>query len=263
MGDSVSYMIEVEEGFSNYYFCEQQTNPFYTPHCHSHIEFVFVIKGNLDITIENKSLKVAQGFVSVIFPYEVHSYSGNEQCQIFILACPIEYFSEYRQILIGKIFDPPYTKISKMHYSLIDEIIKDNFSDDLKKKALIYCTISAFLNNCKIKPAETFEYEIYRKAVIYISTHYTESITLKTTAYYIGVTPTHLSHVLNNGGKPGFLGIVNTLRAYHAKILLEQKKHSISEVALESGFGSIRSFNRIFKEHFNCNPKDIVKRKKT
>lgn len=254
-------MIAVEKGFSNYYFCEQQTNPFYAPHCHSHIEFVFVTNGVLEITIENKSLEVTQGFVAVIMPYEVHAYKGNDQCQIFIIACPIEYFHEYRQMLIGKFFEPFYVKISKVHNVIIDEIIIDNFSDDLKKKALIYYTISAFLNNCVIKKTEIFEYETYRKAVIYISTHYTEPITLNKTAFYTGVTPTHLSHVLNSGGKPGFLGIVNSLRAYHAKILLEQKKYSISEVALESGFGSIRNFNRIFKGYFNCNPKDIVRHK--
>ena len=258
----MSYIIEVEEGFSNYYFCEQQTNPFYAPHCHSHMEFVFVTKGTLEITIENKSLEVTKGFVAVIMPYEVHSYKGNDRCQIFIIACPIEYFHEYRQILLGKIFEPSYVKISEAHNVMIDEIIKDNFSDNLKKKALIYYTISALLSNCEIKEIETFEYETYRKAVVYISNHYTESITLNKTAFYTGVTPTHLSHVLNSGGKPGFLGIVNSLRAYHAKFLLEQEKLSISEVALESGFGSIRNFNRIFKEYFNCNPKDIVRRNK-
>ena len=252
-------MIEVEEGFSNFYYCEELQSPFYAPHCHSHIEFVFVTNGTLEITIESKLFQVTPGFVTVIMPYQVHSYSGNEDCRIFILACPIEYFHEYRQMLIGKIFEPSYAKTSEAHKIMIEEIIKDNFSDDLKKKSLIYYTISALLNNCEIKEIESFEYETYRKAVIYISTHYTESITLKKTAYYIGVTPTHLSHVLNSGGKPGFLGIVNSLRAYHAKYLLEQKKYSISEVALESGFGSIRNFNRIFKEYFNCNPKDIVR----
>ena len=255
-------MIEVEEGFSNYYFCEELKSPYYAPHCHSHIEFVFVLNGSVEITIENEDLMLSAGVVAVIMPYQVHSYSGDKKSRIFVIACPIEYFHEYRQMLAGKIFEPCYVETSQAHNVIIDEIIKDNFSDDLKKKSLIYYTISTLLNNCTVKEAETFEYEIYRKAVVYISNHYTELITLKKTAHYIGVTPTHLSHVLNSGGKPGFLGIVNSLRAYHAKFLLEQKKHSISEVALESGFGSIRNFNRIFKEYFNCNPKDMAKHKK-
>lgn len=256
-------MIEVEEGFSNYYYCEELKSPYFAPHCHSHIEFVFVNNGTLDITIENKSLQVAAGFVAVVMPYQVHSYNGDEKCHIFVIACPVEYFNEYRQMLIGKIFEPSYAKISEAHKVIIKEIIKDNFSDDLKKKSLIYYTISTLLNNCVIKETESFEYETYRKAVVYISTHYTEpGISLTKTAFYTGVTPSHLSHVLNSNGKPGFLGIVNSLRAYHAKSLLEQKSHSISEVALESGFGSIRNFNRIFKEYFNCNPKDIARHEK-
>ncbi len=258
----MSYMIEVEEGFSNYYFCEQLKSPFYAPHCHSHIEFVFVTNGELEITVETRTINVTEGFVAVIMPYEVHSYKGDNKCQVFVIACPIEYFHEYRQMLIGKVFEPPYVKTSEAHKVIIGEIVKDNFSDDLKKKALIYYTISSLLNNCVIKETQTFEYETYRKAVMYISAHYTEAITLNKAALYTGVTPTHLSHVLNNGGKPGFLGILNSLRAYHAKLLLEQKKYSISEVAMESGFGSIRNFNRIFKEYFNCNPRDIAQQKK-
>ena len=40
---------------------------------------------------------------------------------------------------------------------------------------------------------------------------------------------------------------VNTVRIAHAKTLLNKNKFSAKEVALNSGFGSISQFNRIFK----------------
>jgi AraC-like DNA-binding protein len=41
---------------------------------------------------------------------------------------------------------------------------------------------------------------------------------------------------------------------------MEQKDISISDVAYESGFGSIRNFNRIFKTHFGITPREYQKR---
>ena len=43
-------------------------------------------------------------------------------------------------------------------------------------------------------------------------------------------------------------------RIQAAEMLLEQPEYSITEVALQAGFPSISTFNRIFKEYKNCTP---------
>ena len=255
----MNYMIEIENGISNYFFCESYKGPFFAPHIHSHIEFVFVLSGKVSMTITDKSFEITEGHVAVIMPYEIHAYEADEACQTFVIACPAEYFNEYKPIIINNIFEPPFAKFNDGHIAIIEEVKKDNFQKDLKKKALIYYTLSTFLQECFVQEKKVFEYDLYRKTVVYISEHFTDDITLEKAALFARVTPTHLSRVLNREGKPGFSEIVNSLRAYYSKQLLEQTDLSVSQVAFEAGFGSIRNFNRIFKRFFGSNPTEVRK----
>lgn len=253
----MQYTIEPEHGFSDYFFCDERIDPPFYPHIHSHIEFVFVLDGAFEVTVSKTQYRLEAGQMTVIMPYEPHGHTG--AARVFLFACPPEYLSEYRQLLSGKVFSPPYTSFSQIHRDIITDIKNGQFADDFKKKALLYYTISRFLQDCTLQDTTTFEFDVYRKALIYISENYAENITLQKVADYVGVTPAHLSRVLNKDGKPGFSVIVNCIRVHAAHRMLEQESKTVTEAALASGFGSIRNFNRAFQQYFGCNPTDIKK----
>ena len=61
-------------------------------------------------------------------------------------------------------------------------------------------------------------------------------------------------------GKYTGIGInehINTLRVRHANNLLLQDR-SITEVAMESGFKSIRTFNHVYKKHTGMTPTEYI-----
>jgi len=252
----LKYQVSPEKGVSDFFFSNIITDS--SPsHVHSHMEFIYVLKGRVTVSIADKNYSLTEGEMAISMPYEIHSYEYDENTQAFVLACPPEYLSEYRQMLSGKVFVPPIVKYSDVNRILIENIIDENFEDDLKKKALLYCTVSDFLNSSELADSPVFEYDVYRKAIVYISENFKENITLEKTALYVGVTPFHLSRVLNSNGKRGFSEILNSLRVYEARKLLENKNLPISEIAMEAGFGSIRNFNRIFQKHYGCKPCEI------
>lgn len=253
----MQYAIAKERGFSDFFFCEQMTNPERISHIHSHIEFVFVLEGSLEITISGKSDTLTPPQMAVIMPYEPHAYTGDTR--LFVLACPPEYLPEYRQILTDKVFSPPFANYSPVHQAIIDDIIANNFADNLQKKAMLYYAVSALLQQCRLEQAPSYDFDLYRRALVYISENYHNDITLKSTATALGVNQSHLSRVLNSADKPGFSEILNSMRVYAARRLIEQENKNISEAAMAAGFGSIRNFHRIFKAHFGCNPTDIKK----
>jgi len=254
----LKYQVSPEKGVSDFFFSNIITDS--SPsHVHSHMEFIYVLKGRVTVSIADKNYSLTEGEMAISMPYEIHSYEYDENTQAFVLACPPEYLSEYRQMLSGKVFVPPIVKYSDVNRILIENIIDENFEDDLKKKALLYCTVSDFLNFSTLSDASVFEYDVYRKAIVYISENFKENITLEKTALYVGVTPFHLSRVLNSNGKRGFSEILNSLRVYEARKLLVNENLPISEIAMEAGFGSIRNFNRIFQKHYGCKPSDVRK----
>lgn len=253
----MEYEISEERGFSDFFCCLHLTGPSFSPHVHSHIEFVYVRQGTLSVHIGQNTYALEPDTAIMILPYEIHSYTGDASVVAFILACPLEYLPEHRQILTSHSFDPPFIKTQAVHRTIITDIVANNCKDELKMKALLYCTLSEFLQTCRLEKKHKFEYDLYRKAIVYISEHYREPLTLEQTARHTGVSTAHLSRVLHADGKPGFPEILNSLRVHAAKTMLEQENLSVSEIALSAGFGSVRNFNRIFKKHFGCNPSHI------
>ncbi|MBO5452704.1 MAG: AraC family transcriptional regulator [Clostridia bacterium] len=256
----MDYYISAEKGISDYYYCSKVTNASNISAIHSHIEFIFILKGELVVTVDKNTHTVTAGNSVVVMPYQVHSYVTENFSEVFFIACPPDYINEHKKTLTKKLFVPPVANFGNGTNILIDEILSSEFKDDFKKKALLYYTLSHFMKSCALTDRETVEFDVYRKAIAYISEHYTENITLETVADSVGVTAPHLSRVLNGGCKSSFSDIINALRIYEAKKLLEQTTLSISEVAYASGYGSIRNFNRIFVKYFHCNPKDIRKK---
>lgn len=255
----MDYEISKEKGISDYFYCKKFISEKHPPRIHSHFEIIFIQSGILDVVISGKSYTAQAGEMIFIMPYEVHGYEVKEGMDVFVIACPPEYISEYRELFNGRNFEIPCTKFTEVHRAIISDIIKNNFNDDFKKKALVYCAISEFVRNCHLTEKNTFEYDVYRKAMVYISEHYTENITMESVADHVGVTAPHLSRVLNSDDKPGFSEILNSLRIYAAKKMIERENLSVSEVAFSVGYGSIRNFNRVFKQYFGCNPSDLRK----
>lgn len=253
----MEYEISEEQGFSDFFYCEYLHSPSFSPHIHSHIEFIYLLKGQLVLNIAHKDYILAPNTVAVVIPYEIHSYSGNTDTAALVLACPPEYLPEYRQFLTSHLFDPPVIAAREVHEAIAKDIIAGNCEDELKMKALLYCTLSELLRYSRSEKKRTFEYDLYRRAIVYISEHYREPLTLEQTAQSIGVSACHLSRVLHADGKPGFSEILNALRVHAAKSMLEQEDSTISEAAFSAGFGSVRNFNRIFKKHFGYTPSDI------
>ena len=254
----MKYEIRPESGISDYYFCERVNTTHYPPHIHSHIEFVYVLDGHLPLNAYGQNLVLNKNQFCIIMPYEIHSYKTEIPSDIFILACPPEYIPEYKQIFSGKTYEPIYSDINNAYREIIDQITANNFKDDLKKKSLIYFTLADIISHCTFTEKASFEYDLYRKAINYISENYTdEKLSLQSTAAHMGVSSSHLSRVLNSDGKPGFTGLVNSLRSYSAKQMLEQQNISMAQIAFETGFGSIRNFNRIFKKIYGYTPREI------
>ena len=246
---------------SDFYYCSLCSEFIHSNHVHSHIEFVFSLKNTAEVETVGKIHHISPGNVLIIMPYETHSYRIKETSKAFIFACPPDYVPECRQILINKKFNPQIISFSDTTKAIIEDIIKSDFEDNLKKKALLYCIVSEFFQSSAICENNSTEFYLYRKATAYISEHFTESISLDSVAKHFCITPSHLSRIINKSAGAGFSDILNSLRINHAQKLFNNGETCISDVAFESGFGTIRNFNRIFKKQFKMTPKEYIQKK--
>ena len=90
----------------------------------------------------------------------------------------------------------------------------------------------------------------------YITEHCTESISIDELAKMAGFSKFHFSRLFKQFANMSCYEYLTQKRIAHAEQLLIQPNISITEVAMLSGFGSLSTFNRIFKAAKNCTPSE-------
>lgn len=91
----------------------------------------------------------------------------------------------------------------------------------------------------------------------YIDKHYMEDLNLEDIADSIGFSKYHFSRLFKQYTNFTFCDYLCYRRIKAAELLLVQPDLSITEVALQSGFSSISTFNRIFKQQKDCTPSEF------
>ena len=90
----------------------------------------------------------------------------------------------------------------------------------------------------------------------YIDSHYTEELTLDDIADFSGFSKYHFTRLFKQYTDSTFYDYLSFRRIKSAEELLAKPELSITEIALQSGFSSISTFNRIFKQKKGCTPSE-------
>lgn len=92
------------------------------------------------------------------------------------------------------------------------------------------------------------------RAFEYIEKNYPGQITLKDISQAAGFSEYYFSRLFKEYTGQSFLSYLNTYRVKQAEKLLRSTEKSVLEIALDSGFNSLTTFNRIFKKIKGCSP---------
>lgn len=91
-------------------------------------------------------------------------------------------------------------------------------------------------------------------ALEYIEKNHPSEVTLKDVAAAVGFSEYHFSRLFKEYTGQNFHNYLNAYRVKQAEKLLRNSDHQISDIALESGFNSLVTFNRTFRKIKGCPP---------
>ena len=97
------------------------------------------------------------------------------------------------------------------------------------------------------------------QTVSYIAKNFKEAITLDGMAKDLGVSKYRLSRVFSATFHKNFNQYVNEQRLNYVVSMLENTNQSITEIALDAGFQSLRTFKRTFQEVYKVSPREYRK----
>lgn len=95
----------------------------------------------------------------------------------------------------------------------------------------------------------------------YIDQHFCEDISLQTVADAVALSPVYLSRFFKKNIGENFSDYILSLRMEKAaKMLLENK--TVVDVSAKCGFNNSGYFARVFKNYYNCTPKEYIRKLK-
>lgn len=86
-------------------------------------------------------------------------------------------------------------------------------------------------------------------------------LSIRDVASRMGTNETYVSRALNHGIGKSFNRFINEMRVDHAKNLIQTQSDSVLNIAMDSGFNSKATFNRVFRDISQETPSAFKKRK--
>src|SRR5262245_6002150 len=103
---------------------------------------------------------------------------------------------------------------------------------------------------------------VVRRALRLIQEGVLDEISVDELAERIGIGPRHLHRLFTKHVGASPIAVAQTRRLHFAKRLLDETDLPITQIALASGFGSLRRFNYTFQQTYNRAPRDIRRQRR-
>lgn len=240
-------------------FVFENKNQFsHPPHFHDEIEIVFVLDGVFETHYNGVDYTVTGGNVFLAGSNSVH-FSTNptaESNSIILIAHPKSLSGSAAQ-LVSKTPTSPIWRNPKKD-SVIWPLLKYAFenqkrlsNDDLM--LLLSSIISIIISNMTLID-HTKKAKTENRILQYCRNHYTEELSVSRVSKELNISESHIGHIFGNVLGCSFPQYINTLRLEHAEMLLKTTKKSCIEIAMQSGFPTVRTFNRVFYQQYNMTP---------
>jgi AraC-like DNA-binding protein len=247
-------------------------------HWHPFIEILVSLYDNNEVTINFTKYVLKTNDLAIIYPGDLHSLNHVAENAFIIVQFPLDLlmnigefnsnFSLFYQHHCIK-YDPSNIDADRMIF-LIKELPELYHSDTLFSEVRIYSLLLEFFAKlgqyCVNAKKEKFsddantEYKsikLMTEACLYISQNCTKSLTLDDISHHIGVSESYFSHLFKKYTNMTFMEFLTTERVKRSEFLLSDPKAHIIDIAFDSGFSSISSFNRAFKKIKGISPSEF------
>lgn len=98
-------------------------------------------------------------------------------------------------------------------------------------------------------------HEIIKKAIQYISRHFTENLTLEEVAGHVHLNAAYFSSMFKQSTGSSFKEYLNMVRVEESKRLLANTDYTIVDIAIAAGFEDQSYFSRVFKKYTGLTPR--------
>ncbi|MGX7420031.1 AraC family transcriptional regulator [Carnobacterium gallinarum] len=257
------------------------------PHWHKEIEIIYVREGDVNIGVNDVPLQLKRNDIYMINGGDVHYFLASPESERIVIQFDLSFFQDISTL------EQTTKKLRNLFSSIVQEssgwpedvaqrvreLLVTVHEENLERRvgyryvikakmfellALLYREIPQNENTQtrqEISSTKQMEnLERLDKIFTYIENHYHETITLNEIASYMGFSSFYFTKFFKKNTGTTFIQFLTDYRLNKAKWILLNEDASVTEVAEQTGFSSVKTFHHQFKDLVGSSP---LKYKKT
>ncbi len=258
-------MLPVYQNFQDMYSFFESRGMVYPMHLHAHLELYYAIRGGAEMTVGTQSRRMSDGDLGVAFPHRLHGYQRVESSpgsEGILAICPADVHPDYAALLLTQHPETPFLPAPLLHpethraFLALLSAAKAGESNDVCR-AYVHLILARTLPllSCRANRAGSAIDETQR-VIEYVGEHFAEPLSLGSIGEALALSPFRVSRIFSEKLNISFPAYVNALRVHHAQMMLQSTDQDILSIAFACGYETPRTFNRAFKTHCGCTPRE-------
>lgn len=242
-----------------------RTSAHASPHLHNSIEFIYITEGTLELGMGQELFHMEEGDFAVIFPDVIHHYqvfSPGENKAVYLWAKPA-LAGQFADMIQSSCPEDPVIKKEKVHRDIVNAVSclranrKEPDSSLVVEQAYVQILLARSIPCFRMMEKSSVESnDIIYQTVSYIARHFRDEVSLEKMARDLGISKFTLSRVFSGTFHRNFNQFLNEQRLNYVTVHLECTDESITDICLDAGFESQRTFNRVFRERYRMTPRE-------
>lgn len=239
-------------------------------HWHDDYEIIYNLGDSLKMTLGDQAYTLEKGDILLASPQKVHAFLSQPLLSERII---IQFQSDLVSRFKGNIhFRTPLIKsdgyllgenrsIYKdgLHKKIEDLIFQLRHNSDLKRMSILYDLLDVLVENLEFEKINNkgCQKRILKleRVVDFVNEHFDKPIDLGKVSALTDYSTYHFTKFFKEMTGMTFKTYLNNFRVEKACVNLSKTNESITEVSMNAGFNSIKTFNRVFKDFKGCSPK--------
>lgn len=232
----------------------------FPPHIHSGVEIIYVEEGRIDLKIDENISQIRQNEIGVIFPNQIHCYEQggcHNKGSLIIIGSHLlpDYADEFSR------FHPesPCFPVAGLHPDVFSSYLAllTPWPDYRIAKAYANLLMARIMEDMVLTQENCMSDRIMQRLIEFMTGHYRDPLSLEETARFLGVGKYRLSRIFTHVLHISFTDYLNRLRVEYAVNLIRSTDRTITDIAMDAGFGSIRTFHRAFQKVYHRQPNSL------
>ena len=225
---------------------------------HANPEMIYVAAGEMEITIDGRTEAISAGCFCIVLPWQIHSFATKDYSRSVVIVFSAQYVDIFAQTMLEFYGETQVFRAeSDIHNLFLHYLYEGALPDECMISSVLLALCHCFASQCRLIPRfDRNTMPSLYNVMHYISANCHERLTLRDVADALGYSYFHLSHQFKGCVGMGFSQFCNMLRIERAQNRLRGSSATMTDIAFECGFSSVRNFNRIFSELVGMTPSE-------